>query len=125
MSKTIIYCDDCGDPIRNNADRRDVAELPLPVESANAGESAILCSTCYGQLQRNVLEQAGKVGREMKTYTVQVHETLTRMVTYLVEADTLSEATDKAAMGETILETPCYEDEIIKREIGLPQEVKS
>ena len=39
----MIYCDNCGS---ENADNW-ISELPVGVDSANAGESAVLCDTCY------------------------------------------------------------------------------
>jgi hypothetical protein len=43
------FCDDCGTPV-SRAERCVVGTLPRAVSSANAGESATLCSDCYESL---------------------------------------------------------------------------
>lgn len=45
MKKEITYCDNCGEPLQGNQ-WKCFLELPYDVASANAGESAIVCSKC-------------------------------------------------------------------------------
>jgi hypothetical protein len=66
MSERIdqVYCDDCGEPLLEigvepilraevtvlRDDRHYIGTLPSPVASANAGESAVLCSECFRRI---------------------------------------------------------------------------
>lgn len=55
----MTYCDNCGSPLDVaecaldahtlgcTLDRHYVSELNIAVESANAGESAVLCAPCF------------------------------------------------------------------------------
>ena len=44
------YCDHCGDELTEET-RIVVPSLSQDIASANAGESAVLCSTCYKELR--------------------------------------------------------------------------
>lgn len=44
------YCDHCGDALKAN-DTHVFEKLPSDVASANKGESACLCGSCYGRLK--------------------------------------------------------------------------
>lgn len=50
MSAEMIYCDDCGESIAPG-EVHAIASLPVPVASANAGESAQLCPTCAARVR--------------------------------------------------------------------------
>lgn len=53
----------------------------------------------------------------MKRWTQEVIETRTITVTYTVEADTIEEARNKIAIGETVEETPHeFEMQVINRD---------
>jgi hypothetical protein len=41
----VTYCDNCGEPLAPGTESW-IAELVVPVNSANAGESAVLCGDC-------------------------------------------------------------------------------
>ena len=43
---SVVYCDNGGETIPNNAGTW-IGELVVAVESANVGESAVLCEDCY------------------------------------------------------------------------------
>ena len=47
----MIFCDNCGDKEREGEDFRAFAELPYNVDSANRGESGIVCESCDSQLR--------------------------------------------------------------------------
>ena len=52
MSNESIYCDHCGDEVTEVEDMSSknihvVSCLPVPVSSANQGESATLCGDCH------------------------------------------------------------------------------
>lgn len=57
-----IYCDNCGKDLRRTENRggrliiSETAwwydELPFPVDSANEGESAVLCTQCQMKLEK-------------------------------------------------------------------------
>lgn len=51
-----LYCDNCGCENANCP----VTHLPIDIDSANAGESAILCASCFEQMELIVKE-----GREV------------------------------------------------------------
>ena len=42
----MTYCDECGSELAAPSDRYAFASVPVPVASANAGESATLCRIC-------------------------------------------------------------------------------
>ena len=42
----MTYCDNCGRELAAPSDRFAFASVPVPVASANAGESATLCRSC-------------------------------------------------------------------------------
>jgi hypothetical protein len=42
----VTYCDNCGRELPAASDRFAFPSVPVPVSSANAGESATLCRTC-------------------------------------------------------------------------------
>jgi hypothetical protein len=44
--KNLIYCDNCGDIILEG-EGVSFPELPFPVDSALAGESATICEKCF------------------------------------------------------------------------------
>jgi hypothetical protein len=47
------YCDNCGAPLPTVNDRFVVAELPCDIESANKGESAVLCKMCHTECKED------------------------------------------------------------------------
>jgi hypothetical protein len=40
------YCDNCGEPLATEGEKNWISELGIDIDSANAGESAVLCSDC-------------------------------------------------------------------------------
>ena len=50
VAKESIYCDHCAERITAADDRHDVGKMPVDFDSGNAGESAVLCPPCYGEL---------------------------------------------------------------------------
>jgi hypothetical protein len=48
-NKDILYCDNCGEPMLDKQ-ALWIEELPIDVDSANAGESAVLCKACFIEL---------------------------------------------------------------------------
>lgn len=43
-------CDNCAAPLPNTTDRIVVSELPKDIASANAGESAVICTKCNKEI---------------------------------------------------------------------------
>jgi len=48
----MFFCDDCGRKIRS-ADSFIYGELPCDIDSANAGESAVVCHACNEKIEAN------------------------------------------------------------------------
>jgi hypothetical protein len=48
-TKEVTFCDHCGEEVDpdNSTETFWVSELPVDIDSANAGESAVLCKLCY------------------------------------------------------------------------------
>jgi hypothetical protein len=46
----VIYCDNCGEGIREHEPVHAYEACPVSFESGNAGESAQLCDGCNGKL---------------------------------------------------------------------------
>lgn len=64
-----LYCDDCGHEEGPHEDLVSVSRLPVPVASANAGESAVLCVGCFDEMltrhrvqARELVDRAREVG---------------------------------------------------------------
>jgi len=49
-NRDVLYCDNCGEP---GTERMMywIETLPMDVDSANAGESAVICKACFVDLQ--------------------------------------------------------------------------
>lgn len=45
-----VYCDNCADTLQDH-EQNPVTELPVDVDSANAGESAVLCPECLQDVE--------------------------------------------------------------------------
>jgi len=55
MSYESEYCDHCGSKITID-EVNAVSELKCDIDSANKGESGILCSMCYKDYENNELQ---------------------------------------------------------------------
>ena len=51
--KHIQYCDDCGDKLIGK-DFYPITHLEIDIDSANKGESGILCPACYDKYLKGV-----------------------------------------------------------------------
>jgi hypothetical protein len=47
----MLYCDHCGDPIKST-ECYSWNRLPVDIDSANAGECAVVCGTCCDDILR-------------------------------------------------------------------------
>lgn len=56
------YCDHCGKVIPTGK-AYAVSSLPVNIDSANVGESAILCKACYFEIKK---EEINKLNEETK-----------------------------------------------------------
>ena len=46
----MYYCDNCGEPEEEVGELVPFTAVPFPVESANEGESAMVCEACIRRL---------------------------------------------------------------------------
>jgi len=51
MRKDKLYCDNCGEELLTIAHEHWYSEIPWVIDSANAGESAVICKTCNYKLR--------------------------------------------------------------------------
>ena len=47
-----VFCDDCGELLPTEDEQYPVESLPVNIESANAGESAVLCQDCRQRIKK-------------------------------------------------------------------------
>lgn len=52
MGHDIEYCDECGLLADRDGPPNYISELPVNIDSANKGESAVLCKVCFEALHR-------------------------------------------------------------------------
>ncbi len=53
MGLDVTYCDECGEQV--GTDAVWYAKVPVPVASASAGESAVLCGACASEVACGLL----------------------------------------------------------------------
>ena len=53
MSKEIEHCDECGTELDEITGTNAWTSLPVNIDSANKGESAILCYACDGVVRQD------------------------------------------------------------------------
>jgi len=65
MSEDNIYCDNCGDELKLNRDRKWYSRIPCNVASANAGESAVICKPCEDKLLPGYCDECRLYGHDI------------------------------------------------------------
>lgn len=50
MTDDTLYCDNCGEPDPTNF----ISQLVIDIDSANSGESAVLCNNCFTDYRAQV-----------------------------------------------------------------------
>ncbi len=53
MSKDTTYCDNCGIELDETTGTNAWTSLPVDIDSANKGESAVLCYACDGGVRQD------------------------------------------------------------------------
>lgn len=76
-----------------------------------------------GEIWRGILaqwkaEREAREGERMKVYSVQVTETQTRLALYTIEAESETEALEKAMAGITAAKDYLDSGEVIRREVA-------